>query len=309
VIRTRKPTGLPSWPLVLLAGGEGSGKSFQSALASASALVDRTFWLGHGEQRPDEYGAIPGADFDIVEYDGSIAELRALVHEIVDLARGDRPNLIVIDSGTKVWGTISENAQLDANRRAKKDDAVIGVDLWNKHKADWRDIIDTLRRHDGPAIITARYGEVAEVVKGKPTGEKLWSVRAEKDLAFDVDAVVLMRERGSIVLSKVRSVRYPLAEPREYPDFTLDDFWRKLGLADGPTGKSDYDAPTTDAPPSDDSSGRDWLGDVAKADTLAAVQEVGAAAAAAGAGRDVMNAIRARSGALAKTPAGSPPTG
>ena len=41
---TRKPSGLPSWPVILLAGREKTGKSYHAALASSSALIGRTFW-------------------------------------------------------------------------------------------------------------------------------------------------------------------------------------------------------------------------------------------------------------------------
>lgn len=76
--QTRKPTGKPSWPLLLAAGGEGTGKSYLAAEASASDLIGKTYWLGYGEQDPDDYGNIPGADFDIVEHDGTIPTLKKI---------------------------------------------------------------------------------------------------------------------------------------------------------------------------------------------------------------------------------------
>lgn len=262
-LTTRKPTGKPSWPLTLAAGGEGSGKSYLAALASASDLIGATYWIGYGEADPDEYGLIPGANFDIVQHDGTVNQVKAIVREIAAQPKPEKPTLIVFDSGTKLWDAVSENAQLDANKRQKRDDATITVDIWNKHKAHWRAIIDALRDHDGPVIITARYEEVAEIVKGKPTGEKLWKVKAEKGLPYDVDAVIHMEERGQYVVSKVRSVRLALEKPKSWPGLTMDAFWRALGLHETETGKSAYATPTQEA--SDmDTSGRDWLKELAE---------------------------------------------
>lgn len=291
-LTTRKPTGKPSWPLTLAAGGEGSGKSYLAALASASDLIGSTYWIGYGEADPDEYGLIPGANFDIVQHDGTVNQVKAIVREIAKQPKPDKPTLIVFDSGTKLWDAVSENAQLDANKRQKRDDATITVDIWNKHKAHWRDIIDALREHDGPVIITARYEEVAEIVKGKPTGEKVWKVKAEKGLPYDVDAVIHMAERGQYVVSKVRSVRLALDKPKSWPGLTMDAFWRALGLHQMETAKSEYATPVQEV--SDmDTSGRDWL--VELADTqgdLSAISALGTAAKAANAGDAILATIR-----------------
>lgn len=291
-IKTRRPTGKPSWPLLLAAGGEGSGKSFLAAQASASPLIGRTLWLGYGEQDPDEYGAVEGASFEIILHDGTVSNVKALVRELAAEPKGEKPTLIVLDSATKLWDAVSENAQIDANARQKRDDATITVDLWNKHKAHWRAIIDALREHDGPVIITARYEEVAEIVKGKPTGEKLWKVKAEKGLPYDVDAVLHMSERGKFTVSKVRSVRLQLQEPREWPNFTADAFWRALGLHELETGVSAYATPVSEE--SDmDVSGRDWLAELEQTEGDAdLIAGLGTAAKAANATMPTLTAIR-----------------
>jgi len=291
-IQSRKPTGKPSWPLTLAAGGEGSGKSYLAAVASASDLIGQTFWIGYGEADPDEYGIIPGANFDIVQHDGTVAMVKEIVREIAAQPKPEKPTLVVFDSGTKLWDAVSENAQIEANKRKKTEDAVITVDIWNKHKAHWRAIVDALRSHDGPVIITARYEEVAEIVKGKPTGDKLWKVKAEKGLPYDVDAVIHMEERGKYVVSKVRSVRLALDKPKEWPGLTMDAFWRALGLHEVETGKAEYATPVQES--SDmDTSGRDWLKELADAQgDMAAISSIGAAAKAATAGEAILVTIR-----------------
>src|SRR5690606_14747062 len=82
-LQTRKPSGLPSWPILLLAGREKAGKSWAAVSASASPLVGRTLYIGIGEDDPDEYSIIPGADFEIVVHDGTFPGILAAVRAAV----------------------------------------------------------------------------------------------------------------------------------------------------------------------------------------------------------------------------------
>jgi hypothetical protein len=181
-LTTRQPTGLPSWPILLIAGVEKAGKSWACAEASSSDLIDRTLWIGVGEDDPDEYGAIPGARFEIVEHDGTY---RAILGAI-EAARNEptpngKPHLIVLDSATRLWDLLCDSAQAEANRRAARKaqqqnrrapdaDVPISMDLWNVAKSRWGHILDALRDHQGPVILTARLDEVTVVNdKGDPT--------------------------------------------------------------------------------------------------------------------------------------------
>lgn len=237
-LQTRKPTGLPSWPIGLLAGKEKTGKSWACAQASASPLLNRTLWIGVGENDPDEYGVVPGANFEIVVHDGSYGGILAAVRDAVAEPRGERPNLIVLDSGTRLWNLITDNAQVAANRRAKgrknaNNDYTISMDLWNVAAQQWKDVMDVLRGHDGPVLITARLDEVAVMDGGQPTTERTWKVQGHKSLPFDVDWVVEMRERGKFLLTGVRSAHMPLAGPTEVAGWTVDAMWSRLGIAQG----------------------------------------------------------------------------
>jgi hypothetical protein len=238
VLQTRKPTGLPSWPIGLVAGKEKTGKSWACAQASASALVDRTLWIGIGEDDPDEYGVVPGADFEIVLHDGSYRGILDAVRAAVAEPRGEKPNLIVVDSGTRLWDLLKDNAQVTANRRAKgrknaNDDYTISMDLWNVAAQQWKDVFDLLRAHDGPVLVTARLDEVAVMEGGQPTAQRTWKVQGHKSLPFDVNWVVEMRERGKFLLTGVRSAHMPLERPTEAPGWTVDAMWARLGIQAG----------------------------------------------------------------------------
>lgn len=238
-LQTRKPTGKPSWPILVLAGREGAGKTWAAIEASSSNLVGRTIYVGFGEDDPDEYSLIPGASFDIAVHDGTYAGLLETVRDAVAEPHGDKPTLIILDSGTRLWNVIGDNMQAIANRRAKgtrnaaSGNYTISTDLWNVAADQWKDVMDALREHNGPVIITARLDPVTVMENGQPTKDKDWKVQAHKSLVFDATAVIEMRERGQYLITKVKSVRKQLDKPTLYPGFTVEGFYTSLGLAEG----------------------------------------------------------------------------
>jgi hypothetical protein len=261
----RKPTGKPSWPVLLLAGREKAGKSYQAALASSSDLIDRTFWVGFGEQDPDAYGAIAGARFEIVEHDGSLNDLRASIQHINSLPAGDKPHLLVIDSATRIWNTLGDKATFLAVKRGSTDrsgEPIVGMDLWNKVTREWLAIMTLVRQHKGPVILTARLDTVTVMDDhGKPTKAKSEKVKGQKDLAYDVDAIVEMPERGIAELTGARSVLFNLPKRTVLPDFTVDGLWRKLGLDKVATAQPTYaePAPIAEQAPEVDESHPDYV--------------------------------------------------
>jgi hypothetical protein len=251
-LATRQPTGLPSWPIGLVAGVEGSGKSWKLAEASASPMIHRTLWIGCGEQDPDEYALVPGARFEIVVHDGSYRGILAACQAATAEPPGPdgEPNLIVFDSGSRFWHQLAETMQQNANERHAKrgkpipDDGVqITMDLWNIAKDRWNHVLDTFKAHQGPTLITSRLELVTIVdAQGLPTKEKQWKVNAEKNLPYEVGFMVQMRAsypEADTWLSRVKSARYkhevdskgkPVS--RALPDdWTIEDLWTRFGLA------------------------------------------------------------------------------
>lgn len=240
-LKTRKPTGKPPWPILLLAGAEKAGKTYSAAEASGSDLIGRALWVGVGEADPDELGALPGARFEIVEHDGSYRSLlRTLEACAAQAPVKGKPNLIVLDSFGRVWDLLSDMAQIEANHRQSRkrggevEEAQITSDLWNLARQRWDHILDTLRAHRGPVIVTARLEhQTVFDDNGNPTKHKDWKVKAQKGLRSDVDAIVEMPERGEAWLTGVRSIRWKQQDGRvKLPDFTVDKLWRDLGLAE-----------------------------------------------------------------------------
>lgn len=237
-LTTRKPTGKPPWPILLLAGREKAGKSWAAITASASPLVGRTLYIGIGEDDPDEYSLIPGADFDIVVHDGTYPGILNAVRSAVAEPAGDLPTLIIVDSMTRLWNLIGDNMQAIANKRANgkrtaSGDYSISTDLWNVAASQWQDVMDALRLHQGPVILTARLDPVVVMENGQPTKKKDWKIQGHKSLPFDASAIIEMRERGQFLITGIRSARIKLEAPKSFPDFTVDRLWADLGLVDG----------------------------------------------------------------------------
>ncbi len=256
--QTRRPTGMPTWPLLLLAGREKAGKSYQAAKASASDLIGRTLWIGFGEKDPDEYGAIPGADFEIVPHDGTLSDALEAVRWAVSEPRVDgKPTLIVFDSATVYWETLRDKATWMAMQRgsinSKTKEPIVGTDLWNSVTQDWNLVVRALKKHDGPTIITARLDTVTVMDDaGKPTKNREEKIKSQKALPYDVDAIIEMPERGTATLSGVRSVIYTIPERTTIEKFDekgIDWLWRALGLDKAQTSAATH----TDPAPVDES--------------------------------------------------------
>jgi hypothetical protein len=240
--RTRKPTGIPPWPTILLAGGEKSGKSWSAAQFSGSDLVGQTYYIEIGEHYADEYGRIPGARYEIVEHDGTYGDILESVRWAVAQERVDgKPTCIILDSATILWDLLVDQAHATAYRRWRNknpkapepdDEVQVTIDLWNIAKAKFAAVIGELYRHDGPSILTARLEQVAVMANGKPTTEKAWKVRAEKNLPFEVDAVIQAREPRTFQITGLRSteLELPVGKTIPMPGFTVEGFLRKLGL-------------------------------------------------------------------------------
>lgn len=236
-IEAREPTGKPSWPLVLIEGGEKVGKTWMAVKFTASERVSASFMLDLGEGSADEYGAIPGANFRILRHDGSWRSIMAQVRAVAAygealLEAGLPPVCLIIDSATAEWKLNSEWADARARKRKKINnpdvEVQITMDLWNDATTRHYQMWNLLMRFPGIVIVTARGGEVAEVVGGQPTGKKTYRVEGYKNNAYDASVwIQLSRQHPGMVMG-CRSVNYGIRpgvdapEPIKQPDWDLE---------------------------------------------------------------------------------------
>ncbi|MFN1193257.1 hypothetical protein ACK03K_33895 [[Kitasatospora] papulosa] len=251
--RSRKPTGLPNPPLMLLVGPEKSGKSYEAALGTGSDLIGTTYWIeiGGSEGTADYYGRVPGARYEIVEHNGTYQDiLDAVRWAVAQPPVNGKQNMIVVDNGTNLWDMLADEQALFARRRAVQraqrdrrrgpsldDPVVIDSDLWNRAKDRWGEFLWLLRRHSGPTLLLARQELVTAFENDKPTRDKTRKIKAEKNLPAAVDAIVELHTLGEAHLTGVRTLHWDVkpGETVPFPDFTIDTLLRRLGYEDATT--------------------------------------------------------------------------
>jgi hypothetical protein len=198
-VKTRKPTGLPAFPLILVEGESKAGKSFALAQLGSSPLVDRMFVWDLGDGTMDEYA--PLGDYEIVETDGTYSDLLATIREAAAIPAADgKVNVLALDSGTDLWDLLKDWVTVRARRSkagrealAKDPDAPIrpSTDLWNDAAARWAAVVQAMRRSGCISVITAQGAEVMEMDDaGRPTKNRTWSIQAHKSLPQTVNAWV-----------------------------------------------------------------------------------------------------------------------
>lgn len=234
-----RPTGVASWPMICLAGVEGGGKSWSAAEATGIEYFDLGLWLEFGEQMAEEYGAVPGANYGVIDHDGSYNQVLGACKWAARESRTGKPRVFVFDSISKLWEMLSDEQQIIANRRAAEKgrrtdgDANITVDQWNVAKDKFYDVIGALRGFNGPVILSARLDNVAVIGPGgTPTGEKIWKVRAQKDLVFECQVIMQARAPRQWTMTKIASsiLTMPSEGYMDWPDFTIEELLIRLEL-------------------------------------------------------------------------------
>jgi hypothetical protein len=241
-LKTRKPTGRVPWPCILLEGEEKSGKSWALAQFSTSDRIGALYWIDLNEGAGDEYGAIPGATYQLVEHAGSYAQVLAAVQAIKAEARraadaGEPPVVLGIDTGSAIWDGLKDWASARAatsarNRELLKRDPnaeiVISQNLWNDAGARWRKLQTELLTFPGIVVVTARGKEVTEVdANGRPIeGQKTWSVQTHREFPYAASVWVRLRRGRRPLVVGARSVHVgikPNTDPaREVTDKAAD---------------------------------------------------------------------------------------
>lgn len=241
-LKTRPPTGRVAWPLILIEGQEKSGKSYAAAQLSASPKVGQTYWIDLGEGAADEYGAIPGTRYLVVEHDGSWRQLIAAVDAVREEAQraadaGEPPVVLTIDSMTAEWDLLKDwaasrakNSPANQKKLRENPDTEIDISMnyWNDANSRHRHLMTKLMTFPGIVVMTARGKEVAALdASGRPmNGKKGYSVEGQKNLAYDASVWVrLSREHAPMVIG-ARSVHAGLRpgvdKPEPMKDFTLE---------------------------------------------------------------------------------------
>lgn len=246
-LKLRNPSGAASAPLILIEGGEKSGKSWAAAAFSASDKIGATYWIDLGEGSADEYGSIPGARYQIIEHNGTFTDIYQSVIEVQQLAQaakdnGEKPVCLVIDSMSAEWDLLKDMANRIMIRRLEKrasqgkkvtmpkadEEIKIDTDIWNEVNSRHYKLMRVLMTFPGVVILTARGKEVMAMdANGRPIqGVKEYKVEGQKNLAFDVSLWVRFSREHEPMIIGGRSTRVDLRkgkyQPTEQRDLTIE---------------------------------------------------------------------------------------
>jgi hypothetical protein len=248
-LKTRQPTGRVPWPLILVEGGEKSGKSWACAQFSTSPRIGQMYWIDLGEGSADEYGAIPGANYLVVEHDGTWPSILYAVTAVRDEARrasdaGEPPIVLTIDSMTAEWDLhkdwANDKARQRHNAKARKygkaqlaadEEPTISMDLWNEANSRHRKLMTMLMTFPGIVLITARGKDVAALDdNGKPIERKReYRVEGHKTLGFDVSCWIRLDRSEPGLVVGLRSVHFGIRPGYDDP-FKLAADWSIEGI-------------------------------------------------------------------------------
>ncbi|MFD1145893.1 hypothetical protein [Saccharothrix hoggarensis] len=251
--RMRPPTKKVPHPLIVVEGLHGSGKSWCIAEFSASSKVGRVYWLELGaEGTHDQYGAVPGAKFEIVDHTGDWHDILAAVRDVKEIARlalaaGEPPVVLAFETATAEWEMLSNWADArsrnsdTARLKLQKDpdaDITTSHTHWTAAKRRHRKLMTELLTFPGIVVVTAQSEWGAEFKNNRPVegAPPIYKVKAEGSLLRDAMVVVRLSNepRTPPLVTKCRSVQHAVRpgydDPKPYEDFSLEDLvFRVLG--------------------------------------------------------------------------------
>lgn len=201
--RTRRPTGAAPWMRLLLTGEPGTAGAWMAAEFTGDARLVASYWL---ELEPDSsgdvYAAAPGADFELLDHDGTWAEIYGQLDAAWQVARqvaqdGGMPSALVVHGMSAEWAMLSALADLKARRRtAAALDArgldpeaaftsevrvEVDPDLWTLVGARHNRFMGKILTWPGPVILIARE---------QRDRNGRWALKAQEQLPFAVTAWV-----------------------------------------------------------------------------------------------------------------------
>jgi hypothetical protein len=232
-LRSRPPRNVAPWPLVLVEGEEGSGKTTLPILLTRDDRVGRGYLLDLGEGSAEEYGLYPGVDFHLIEHDGTYADVYGqllAVRAEAERAKaaGEPPPVLMIDTVSDLWDglkdwTTARASLSDRNREKRASDPHAEIDvprnLWNDTASRYRRLMTTCLTFPGPVVMIARGKEVSatDPNTGQPyrDGRRTWSVEAHRTLTADCTVWLRMRREVPPQIIKARSVHAPVRPGRD----------------------------------------------------------------------------------------------
>jgi len=176
VLQTRPPTCVVPYPTILVEGPADSGKTWMFVQLTTSPLVGRCLLLDLGDGRGDEYGdAITGTPtYELIEHDGTwssiIGQVEAAHAEAARAhAAGEKPVVLCVDSGSRVWDMLKSWGNARAKGSIKHQrllawdpnaEVRIPNNIWDDVRDRHNQFLHLLTTFPGITVITARGREM-----------------------------------------------------------------------------------------------------------------------------------------------------
>ncbi|MFJ5984216.1 hypothetical protein [Lentzea sp. NPDC092896] len=202
-LRTRRPTGAGGWQRVLFTGDEASigDAAWAAASFTGDARLVTSYWLElNTGSTGDIYGAAPDADFELLDHDGTWADIIGQVDAAWEVARevaatGGMPSALIVNTMSSEWMMLSNLGDRRARRRTASElirhgldpaaayssevKVEIDADLWTLLGNRHRQLMTKILTWPGPVIMIARE---------KRNADGRWVLKAQDQLGFDVTA-------------------------------------------------------------------------------------------------------------------------
>lgn len=244
VAKHRDPDGAPTWPRILVTGPTGGRKSGAAVDLSADERLGKMFWLeiGRDNVTANEYGALPGARYTMIEHDGtwtSIVDQLGAHWKIAKAAeeRGEKPIPLTVDAMQGPHEMLNSMADTRARRKLanylkgkgqnpqeawkSERDVKIGFDLRQLVKDRHAYFMWFVHNWPGPVTLISAEEPAAVFEDGEPTGEIGWALKCRKDLPGQVSAWVRLQPGKTPLLLKLRTVH--LEHAVNFQESTDDD--------------------------------------------------------------------------------------
>ncbi len=235
--RSRKPTGRPSHPCILIEGDEKAGKSWMAAEFTKDPRLGACYWVDLAEGDGDLYGSI--GNYEIQPHDGTYNDIYAAIAEVhAEAARahaaGDKPTVLIVDPIGPLWSLLSDWAYNRAKKSASNKKLLaedpnaeinIGPGYWNPATERWRRTMTLLLTFPGIVLLLARGKEIAAIgPDGNPVrGQKDYRVEGHKTLCHDVTAWVRVTRGQPPRIIGGRSTKVDF-RPESYRAAAVKDF-------------------------------------------------------------------------------------
>lgn len=234
-LKTRRPDKAATWyPRVLLSGEPGTYAARMAAELTGDPRLAASYWLEIGDDsNADLYAQTDGADFEILDHDGTWLNMYEQLSAAWEMARdAGLPVALIVTSMSGVRAVLNgaagskarrQQAAVLAGRGLNPADAYsaevkveIGPDIRTLMTNRHQQLIAKIRTWPGPVVMTAR--EVRA-----PDGQ--WSLKAHDQLGFDVTAWIRLTrddEPEIVVLDTAQYHRLTRSQREALrPQFTL----------------------------------------------------------------------------------------